>query len=157
MTDDRHLTAVVRPARPADRDAVERLLVAAELPTAGIADQFTEFMVATTAEGIVGVAGVERYGRFGLLRSLVVDAGARGRGLGQLLTMRVLDRAGGIGVTQVFLLTTTAAPYFERFGFRRTTREAIPDDVRASAELRGACPDSAVVMERLLPLDRPSP
>jgi amino-acid N-acetyltransferase len=154
MSDHRHLTAVVRPARAADRETVERLLVAADLPTAGVADHFSEFVVATTAEGIVGAAGVERYGACGLLRSLVVDDAARGRGLGQLLTMRALDRANGAGVERVFLLTTTAAPYFERFGFRRTTREAIPDDVRASAELQGACPESAVVMERNLPLGR---
>jgi N-acetylglutamate synthase-like GNAT family acetyltransferase len=156
MPEHRHLTAVVRPARPADRPAVERLLRAAALPTAGLDDQFSEFMVATTADGVVGVAGVERYGAFGLLRSVVVDDAARGRGLGQLLTMRVLDRANTAGVSQVFLLTTTAAPYFARFGFRPTTREAIPADVRASAELQGACPESAIVMERRLPLGPPT-
>ena len=59
------------------------------------------------------------------------------------------------GIHTLFLLTTTAAPYFERFGFRRTTRDAIPSDVRASAELQGACPESAVVMERRLPLGPP--
>ena len=46
----------------------------------------------------------------------------------------------------VYLLTISAQNYFPRFGFKQITRAEIPESLNASAELRGACPDSAVVM-----------
>jgi amino-acid N-acetyltransferase len=48
------------------------------------------------------------------------------------------------------LLTTTAAEWFPRFGFVRTTREAVPMAVTASVEFQGVCPASAVVMQKVL-------
>jgi len=59
-----------------------------------------------------------------------------------------LQRAREDGIDEVYLLTTTAEKYFPRFGFARTTRAAVPETVKESAEFRGACPDTAVVMRR---------
>jgi amino-acid N-acetyltransferase len=60
----------------------------------------------------------------------------------------ILERAEKDGIEELFLLTTTAEDYFPRFGFTRTTRSAVPPAVKASAEFRGACPDTALVMTR---------
>src|SRR5438874_1090569 len=60
----------------------------------------------------------------------------------------LLGRAEEAGIDELYLLTTTAENYFPRFGFTPTTRAAVPDVVKASAEFRGACPDTAVVMTR---------
>ena len=46
----------------------------------------------------------------------------------------------------VYLLTETAGDFFPRFGFRPTTRAAVPSAVQQSVEFREACPASAVVM-----------
>ncbi|MBV9947898.1 MAG: GNAT family N-acetyltransferase, partial [Myxococcales bacterium] len=46
------------------------------------------------------------------------------------------------------LLTTTADSFFPRFGFQHIAREDVPPELRASRELQGACPASAIVMER---------
>jgi L-amino acid N-acyltransferase YncA len=54
----------------------------------------------------------------------------------------------------VVLLTTTAATFFLRFGFRPVDRSAAPEAIRSSAELSGACPSSATMM--LLDLRRPA-
>jgi amino-acid N-acetyltransferase len=59
-----------------------------------------------------------------------------------------LEGAEVAGIEELYLLTTTADQYFPRFGFTRTTRSAVPDAVKASAEFQGACPDTAVVMTR---------
>jgi amino-acid N-acetyltransferase len=139
-------TVVVRRARADNRAAVERLLAAAELPLDGLADHFGGFLVAVTSAGVVGTIGIEYYPPYGLLRSAVVDPGARGRGVGALLTARVLEDARARGVHTVYLLTTTAASFFARVGFRRIPRAEVPAELGASAELRGACPETATVM-----------
>jgi len=143
-------TLVIRGARPADRAAVERLLAAARLPLAGVAEHFDEFLVAAASEGIVGAIAIERYPPFGLLRSAAVDERWRARGLGALLVAKALARAREDGLAALYLLTTTAADWFPRFGFRACAREALPEALRASEELRGACPDSATCL--VLPL-----
>ncbi|MCI0572486.1 MAG: hypothetical protein L0Y66_17160 [Myxococcaceae bacterium] len=48
----------------------------------------------------------------------------------------------------LYLLTTTAAESFPRFGFTHVDRSSLPPELHASEELRGACPASAVVMKR---------
>jgi amino-acid N-acetyltransferase len=143
-------TLVIRGARPADRAAVERLLVAANLPLAGVAEHFDEFLVAAAAEGVVGAIAIERYRPYGLLRSVVVDDRWRGRGLGALLVSKALARAREDGLAALYLLTTTAADWFPRFGFKTLAREALPEPLRASEELRGACPETAVCLELIL-------
>jgi amino-acid N-acetyltransferase len=66
------------------------------------------------------------------------------------LVEALLEHAESDGVADVYLLTTTAEEYFPKFGFARTTRAAVPDAVKLSAEFRGACPDTAIVMVRRL-------
>ena len=63
---------------------------------------------------------------------------------------RAIALAEERGAKALYLLTTTAEGYFPSFGFSLTSREAVPDDVRATAEFQGACPASATVMVRTL-------
>ena len=143
-----HSTIIVRRARAEDRPRVEELLASEQLPLAGLADHFGAYLVAVTAQGLAGAIGLERYGDYALLRSAVVAPEARGRGVGALLTARLLQEARTRGVKHVYLLTTTAADYFERLGFRRIPRTELPAELVASEELSGACPDSAISMTR---------
>jgi arsenate reductase len=140
----------IRAACPDDRTAVEALLRAEQLPTAGVAEHFATFTVAIEDGELVGVAGLELFGTSALLRSVAVRRQTRGRGLGSMLTRRALEQAGSAGVTGAFLLTTTAHDFFAQRGFERVERAAIPPAVTSSAELRGACPESATVMRRQL-------
>ena len=105
------------------------------------------FRVLTALSGAVGL---EVYGDRALLRSAVVDAGRRGTGVGQDLVETLLQRARSRGVREVYLLTTTAEDYFPRFGFSTISRTEVAPAVRASEEFRGACPDTAVAMRRVL-------
>lgn len=143
-----HTTIIVRRARPDDRPRVDELLASERLPLEGVGDHFANYLVAVTAEGLVGVIGLERYGDVGLLRSAVVAPPARARGVGALLAERLMQEAAARGTKHVYLITTTAAAYFERLGFRRVPREQLPAELAASAELRGACPDDAICMMR---------
>lgn len=136
----------IRAAEPSDLPAILALLEAAGLPLDGVEEGIDGFVVAETAAGLMGVAGLERHGRDAVLRSVAVDSRMRGSGLGDRLTRRVLKTARKDGVRRVYLLTTTAADYFPRFGFRRVPREEASPGVRESVEFREACPASAVAM-----------
>jgi amino-acid N-acetyltransferase len=138
----------LRRAARADAAAVERLLAAQALPLDGVADWLERFWVAEHEGALVGAAGVEVYGDAALLRSVAVDLAWRGSGLGRLLTEHALAEAEAAGARDVYLLTTTAEHYFPRLGFACLAREEAPPALSASAEFRGACPASAVLMHR---------
>jgi amino-acid N-acetyltransferase len=137
-------------AAPGDFAGVVRLLEAAELPTAGLQPSLPDFLVADDGGRVVGVAGLEVYGDYALLRSAVVEAGRRGSGLGIDLVESLLGRARMRGVREIYLLTTTAEHFFPRFGFVRIPRGDVAPAVRASEEFRGACPDSAIAMRKVM-------
>lgn len=136
----------IRPAGPADLEAVVRLLEASDLPTAGVDEALPRFLVAALGDRLVAVAGLEVHGSDGILRSVAVDPTFRGRGLGGRLTERIVGDAREAGLRRLYLLTTTAEEYFPRHGFRRIGREDAPPDVQRSVEFREACPASAVAM-----------
>jgi amino-acid N-acetyltransferase len=138
----------LRRAVQADRERVAVLLRELELPTDGVAEWLDQFWIGEHEGAVVGVAGMERYGAAGLLRSVAVAPEWRGSGIGRALVDRVLEEGRAAGVQEVFLLTTTAEHYFPRLGFACVGRERVPDSVRTSAEFTGACPASAVVMRK---------
>ncbi len=147
----------LRPARAADLPGVLDLLAAATLPVDGVAEGFAEGYAVAEAEGkLVAVIGIEPYGRVGLLRSAAVLPDYRGQGLGAELVRDRLAWARTRRLEALFLLTTTAEDYFPRFGFEPVTREALPPALSASAELRGACPDSARAFRLWLDPPRPT-
>jgi len=138
----------IRKATNRDLDAVEGLLSANDLPLDGVKENLSGFIVAEEGGRVIGTVGLERFGSVALLRSAVVSEGRRGGGVGRRLVEHILDYAESDGIEELFLLTTTAENYFPRFGFTRTTRSAVPPTVKASAEFRGAFPDTALVMTR---------
>lgn len=138
----------IRSAKNSDLSAVETLLAESDLPTEGVRDNFSSFVVADDQGAIAGAIGLEKYGSAALLRSAVVSPGHRGSGVGRRLVEQLLERAEEAGVDELYLLTTTAEKYFPRFGFTATTRAQVPEALKSSAEFRGACPETAVVMTR---------
>ncbi|HKG94704.1 MAG TPA: arsenic resistance N-acetyltransferase ArsN2 [Gemmatimonadaceae bacterium] len=152
MTTSTHATpapgATLRPARPSDLPAVERLLAAAKLPLDGVAGALPTFVVAEHDDSIVGVAGLEVCCDNALLRSVAVAPEWRSHGLGRALVSRLISDAEARGIHALYLLTTTAERYFPGFGFRQVARDEVPDDVRDTGEFRSACPASATVMRR---------
>jgi amino-acid N-acetyltransferase len=140
----------VERATPQDRAAIEALLAANQLPTAGLQASLDTALVARVGNRAIGCAALEVYPSGVLLRSVAVDAAWRGRGIGHQLTTAGLDLARSLGADAAFLLTTTAGEFFPRFGFARVERAEVPDDVQQSIEFRSACPSSALVMRAVL-------
>jgi len=143
-TDQQPVT--LRPATRADLPAVEHLLRALDLPTAGVSEWVERFWIADHGGKAVGVVGLEQYGDEALLRSVAVDPSWRSAGLGRALVDAALRAARTAGAKEMYLLTTTAERYFARFGFVQIARDDVPGAVQQSVEFREACPASAVVM-----------
>lgn len=130
-----------------DFNEVTALLGSAGLTTVGVSDHFpVGYFVVRQGESIVGVAGLEVYGTYGLLRSVAVDAECRDQGLGRQLVERQLWAAGRMGLHRVYLLTTTAGDYFRELGFAVVPRESAPPVIQASKEFAGVCPASALLL-----------
>ena len=140
-----------RIAADADRSAIERLLEASSLPLTESDENLDHFFVHEGDGGSVnGVAGLELYGRAGLLRSVVVAGPARRQGIAAALIEQVVDRARTQGCTALYLLTLDAEAYFRRFGFEVISRSEAPAAIRGAPEFAFLCPESAVLMQKKL-------
>jgi amino-acid N-acetyltransferase len=143
--------AAPRSADLGDLPVVRTLLSVADLPTDGLESQFPDGYSVLEIDGVVGgAAGIEVYGEAGLLRSVVVDATLRTRGLGRVLVDERVLWAKRRGLLDVYLLTTTAPDFFARLGFVRIERSTAPAAIQASSEFASICPTSAICMR--LPL-----
>lgn len=136
-----------RDATPADIARVRKLLAASDLPLDGLPETLSGFAVAELDGELVGVAGIEECGDYGLLRSAAVDPSVRGMGIGRELVERVIDGARKDNRKALYLLTTTAENYFPSFGFEKVDRAEAPEPIRGTAEFTSACPASAAFMK----------
>jgi len=138
----------IAPMTDAGVPAVLGLLEENKLPTIGIQENISGFIVARSNGDVVASAGIEPYGASGLLRSVAVAVAHSREGLGTALVQRSLERAAREGPRKLYLLTTSAATYFERFGFVVCARDEAPLPIRNSWEFRTGCPAGAVLMRR---------
>lgn len=132
------------------RDKIVELLVAEKLPVADLPDTLDNFIVAIQDGDVVGVGGVEVYGNYGLLRSLAVHPEHRSTGIASKLLARLDSLSKKNGLSALYLLTETAAAYFERKKYIKITREDVPAEVQVSSEFSHVCPLSAIVMIKKL-------
>jgi arsenate reductase len=131
----------------AELGAIEALIRASALPAEVVRDRFPEaYVVARRGGDVVGVAALETHDHAALLRSVAVAPGERGRGTGIALVGDRLATARANGLASVYLLTTTAAPLFRRFGFADADRASAPAALTASPEFAALCPSSATCM-----------
>jgi amino-acid N-acetyltransferase len=139
------------PAKSHDLGRVLELLRQAQLPDVGVVEQFGHYVVVRDDTQLIGVCGVEVHGAYGLLRSVAVDPSYRESGVGDSLVRGALELAfGKLKLKALYLLTTTAERYFERYGFQAHPREDVPAEIRQSWEFKSGCPATAVVMKRSL-------
>lgn len=142
-----HQTAITRAIND-QRPAIIRLLQAAQLPVDDLPAAIDNFFVAVNDQQVVGTIGLEPYGDGGLLRSMAVSEAHRNKNIASGLMQRLEDYAGSTGIRTIYLLTETAAPYFERKGYQQITRDEVPEPFRASSEFSHVCPVSATVMKK---------
>ena len=120
-------------------------LTQVDLPTDDLnSEPFRYFSADDMAWGGVGL------GADALIRSIVVAAQARGRGYGVAIVEGLVHHARDAGVERLWLLTTSAAPFFERLGWRVADRAQAPASIAGSRQFSDLCPASATLMVRAL-------
>lgn len=118
-------------------------LAAEGLPVDDIEDDGRAFFAFHRAGRCIGFGGIEGDGRDRILRSLVILDAARGRGTGREGVALLESEARRQGAARLHLLTTTAADFFRKLGYRDHSREDAPETVASSREFAALCPASA--------------
>ncbi len=138
-------------AGASDLADVARLLEAAKLHSRDVtAGMMSHYLLARRGRELVGVIGLEPYGRVGLLRSLAVAGEERGRGLGIALTRALEGRSRDLGIADLYLLTVTAERFFAKLGYRALARAEAPAEIRGTTEYRELCSESSILMVKRL-------
>lgn len=123
-----------------------RLLEKSGLPTSDL-DNPIRFVILTDKDQLIGVAGLQDAGSDALIRSVVVKSAHRNLGLGKQLTREIIEIARHTGYRTLWLLTTTAGPFFEEMGFHTADRNEAPESVKNTTEFRSVCPSYASCMK----------
>lgn len=140
----------ITPATADDLASIKSLLTASQLPVAGVDEHWKTFIVARDGGRVVACGGAEAYQFVALIRSVAVDPGYRGHGLGRRIVRQLLDRLASRGLREFYLLTTTAEEYFRKRGFKPIDRDEVHPQLLASREFQDACPASAVAMRLVM-------
>lgn len=137
------------------RSELIQLLESQKLPFEDLPTGLNNFYAAVEDDQVVGLIGMELYGPYGLLRSMVVHPEFRNRQIAENLVRQIEEKAASAGIVSMFLLTETAENYFSRKGYEKISREEVPADVKSSSEFSHVCPVSATVMKKHLKITTP--
>jgi len=137
-------------ARPEDKKVIMKLLQQGDLPTDDLPLNLPDFLIAKEHDTYVGVAGLERFGSVALLRSVAVDSQHQGRQIAANLVEQLLEKAKSAKMHELYLITTTADRYFERYGFKPVDRQQVPTAIQQTQQFTELCPASAIVMKRVV-------
>lgn len=130
-----------------------RTLRDAELPVDDLTEPGRTFFTFSTLAGMhVGYGGFEQYGSDALVRSLVIASGHRGMGLGRNLLAVLLREAFDAGACTAWALTTDAAAFFGKAGFKPVTRDVAPATILTTRQAAGLCPSTAALLSRAITL-----
>lgn len=145
---DNKLQILLRQARPADLGTITSILDREHLPTQDCHAHLDTFTILEVADNIAGIGGLECYGEYGLLRSIVILERFRGEGLGATIIRHIIEQACSQGIHTLYCLTEDAQPFLAGTGFSIILRDTAPKAIRQTQQFSSLCPDSAVLMSR---------
>jgi N-acetylglutamate synthase-like GNAT family acetyltransferase len=134
---------LIRERKNLDLDAVKALLLQAELPLQGLAQ--TRGWVAAQDDKILAHIALEAAAEAVVLRSLVVDAAWRGKGIARRLMQLAESASAG---QPIYLRTRTIEAWVERLGYRRVTLDAAPASLRQTSEFSGSICTSVAIFSK---------
>lgn len=146
---DREITRLIKPLTPSA--AVTALLERCKLPATDLwSCASLQLFGIVDGTALQGMVGLEVYPPIALLRSLAVAPEMQGNGLGRTLVDFAEKQARTSGIETLYLLTTTAGPFFEHLGYARSQRDEAPASIRATAQFAGLRPSSSTFMVKRL-------
>ncbi|XDD46551.1 arsenic resistance N-acetyltransferase ArsN2 [Leptospira sp. WS39.C2] len=108
------------------------------------------FLLAKFETLTIGCIGIEEFKEIALLRSFCVKESYRKLRIGKSMYQMMENSCHKKGITELFLLTTTAESYFTKLGFLVTDRSKTPEFIKNTTQFRLICPDSAICMKKNL-------
>ncbi len=128
--------AVLRRARVADAHAIQSLITLfasrdemLHRSLGEIYENIRDFYVVESEGRVVGCGGLHVcWGHLAEIKSLAVDEGQQGRGVGRMIVQACLDEADQLGLETVFALTYRPG-FFTRLGFRVVDKSHLPHKV----------------------------
>jgi amino-acid N-acetyltransferase len=144
------MNLILSTLQDSDRPAVVHLLENAKLPVSDLPEQLPHFFKAEINGILAGIAGLEIYNDYALLRSVAVDQAYQNQQIGKHLYEKTMQHAKEQGVAEVYLITTTAEQYFAKHGFVKIERSAVPAEIQQTQQFQGVCPSSATIMRQQL-------
>ena len=143
-------TAEIREATSSDFKSIVELLQSEGLPTKDLSPELRNFFVVEENTKIIAVAGMEVYGRYALIRSVVVHKNSRHRSFATYLLNKLLKHAQSKSITTLYLITNSAEKYFSAKGFSVIARELVPNEIKSTEEFSTLCPSTATVMAKTI-------
>ena len=143
------MAQVIRADEP-DAIPIRALLERSGLPTSDLDSARPDFVVIRENGRVIAAGALQPFGSSALLRSVVVAADRRKRGLGQAVVSELERMARMAHINQLILLTQTAPEFFAHQGYRVIERSSAPQDMQGSDEFRSLCPSSATCMAKSL-------
>lgn len=127
---------MVRPAKTTDAEAVSTLVNGfaergrmLHRSLESVYESLRDFIVADHPDGLAGCGALTVVGcDLGEIRSLAVVAERQGAGVGTRIVEESIRQGRTLGLKRIFVLTYEAE-FFQRFGFARIDREALPAKV----------------------------
>lgn len=129
---------------------IETLLEKNGLPSQDVQSQPECFYIGYNDAGPVGIGGIEIYESDGLLRSVVIEQATRGCGWGTALCDALEANASADDVDTLYLLTTTAADFFDNREYVEIERANAPTAIQQTTEFDNLCPTTATCMKKSL-------
>ena len=129
--------SILRTARPSDTRAILSLIgrysaqgVMLPRTYAQVLERIRDYVVSVSPDGSLrGVAGLHPVAEdMAEIRSLAVEEGMTGKGLGRQLVQQCLQDARGLGLKRVFALTYQTE-FFTKMGFEKVEKLTLPQKI----------------------------
>lgn len=137
------------PASQNSFSAAIALLKKNNLPTEDL-DPGKQLFVAEEGDEVIATVAVEYDFNDALLRSLSVAEEKRSSGVGGQLVDFIEDYVKKQGIQTIYLLTTTAADFFQKRGYQIIDRSNIPVFIQNTKEYSVLCASSSTLMKKEL-------
>ena len=130
-----------------EREELKNLLSSNQLCFNDINEQGVHLFGVQIKDQLVGFFGYELFDKLALFRSMMVLPEARNKGYGGLIWSQAKEKLQDEEVSEVYLLTNTAAPFFSKQGFTEVARTTAPEPISNTTEFKEFCPADSIFMK----------
>jgi len=142
----------IRLATEMDQEMLRQLLKNSDLNYKGATEDNNYFLVAEDWAGeskkIIAIAGIEKRGNYGFLRSLVLESNLWTGKSGLEFVTNVIKYAKELNFEELYLLTLPNSKFiFELLKFKTISLNEVPDEIKSSEHFQTSYQEKVVIMK----------